>query len=97
MGLTLVKKLLFNGYRVAPTSRDGYTLSQAVGVIDKDSFTPLTVDLNNQDSIDESVNQTLTAFGRVDVVVSNPGYRMTGTVEEISEQEITELWENLRL
>ncbi|MCW3118564.1 MAG: 3-oxoacyl-(acyl-carrier-protein) reductase, partial [Chitinophagaceae bacterium] len=59
LGLTLVKKLLEKGYRVAATSRDAHTLSQAVGLIDKDRFLSLAVDLNNLDGIDESIQQTL--------------------------------------
>ena len=64
LGLILVKKLLDNGYRVAATSRDAHTLSESVGLIDKDRFLPLAVDLNNLDCIDESIQQTLATFGR---------------------------------
>ena len=92
MGLILVKKLLENGYRVAATSRDAHTLSQAVGLIDKDRFLPLAVDLNNLDCIDESIQQTLATFGQIDVVVNNAGYGMAGTVEEISEQDIRNIF-----
>jgi short-subunit dehydrogenase len=92
LGLTLVKKLLENGYRVAATSRDAHTLSQAVGLIDRDRFLPLAVDLNNLDCIDESIQQTLAAFGRIDVVVNNAGYGMTGTVEETAEQDIRNIF-----
>ncbi|MEN0052530.1 MAG: SDR family NAD(P)-dependent oxidoreductase [Mucilaginibacter sp.] len=92
LGLTLVKTLLDNGYRVAATSRDARTLREAVGLIDKDRFLPLAVDLNNPDCIDESVQQTLAAFGRIDVVVNNAGYGMAGTVEEIAEQDITNIF-----
>ena len=92
LGLTLVKKLLENGYRVAATSRDAHTLSQAVGLIDKDRFLPLAVDLNNLDCIDESIQQTLAAFGRIDVVVNNAGYGMAGTIEEIAEQDIRNIF-----
>src|SRR5882757_965887 len=92
LGLTLVKKLLENGYRVAATSRDAYTLSQAVGLIDKDRFLPLAVDLNNQDSIDDSIQQTLAAFGRIDVVVNNAGYGMAGTVEETAAKDIRNIF-----
>src|ERR1700722_9255292 len=83
LGLTLVKKLLDHGYGVAATSRDARALGQAVGLIDRDRFLPLAVDLNNPDGIDESIQQTLAAFGRIDVLVNNAGYGMTGTVEEI--------------
>ncbi len=92
LGLILVKKLLENGYRVAATSRDAHTLSQAVGFIDKARFLPLAVDLNNLDCIDESVQQTLAAFGQIDVVVNNAGYGMAGTVEEIAEQDIRNIF-----
>jgi short-subunit dehydrogenase len=92
LGLILVKKLLDNGYRVAATSRDAHTLGQAVGLIDKDRFLPLAVDLSNQDSIDESIQQTLATFERIDVVVNNAGYGMAGTVEEIGEQDIRNIF-----
>src|SRR4051812_26313309 len=93
LGLTLVKKLLEKGYRVAATSRNVQKLKEAVGVIDSDRFLPLVVDLNNLDCIDESVQQTLAAFGRIDVVVNNAGYGMTGTIEEIEEQEIRTIFD----
>jgi short-subunit dehydrogenase len=92
LGLVLVKKLLEKGYRVTASSRDVHTLSQAVGLIDKDRFLPLAVDLNNQDCIDESIQQTLVAFGRIDVVVNNAGYGMTGTIEETGEQDIRNIF-----
>jgi short-subunit dehydrogenase len=92
LGLILVKKLLENGYRVAATSRDAHTLSQAVGLIDRDRFLPLVVDLNNLDCIDESIQQTLVTFGRIDVVVNNAGYGMTGTLEETREQDIRNIF-----
>ena len=93
LGLTLVKKLLDSGYRVAATSRNAQALKTAVGVIDAESFLPLTVDLNNVDCIDESIQQTLTTFGRIDVVVNNAGYGMAGTVEEITEQDIRKIFD----
>ena len=92
LGLILVKKLLDKGYRVAAGSRDVKTLSEAVGLTDKELFLPLAVDLNNQDRIDESIQQTLATFGRIDVVVNNAGYGMAGTIEEIAEQDIRNIF-----
>jgi short-subunit dehydrogenase len=91
LGLILVKKLLENGYRVAAGSRNVQTLTQAVGLIDKERFLPLAVDLNNLDCIEESIQKTLVAFGRIDVVVNNAGYGMTGTIEETEEQDIRKI------
>jgi len=92
LGLILVKKLLENGYRVAAGSRDVHTLNQGVGLIDKDRFLPLVIDLNNLDCIDESIQKTLATFGRIDVVVNNAGYGMTGTVEETEDQDIRNIF-----
>lgn len=93
LGLTLVKKLLAGGYRVAATSRNVQKLKEAVNIIDTNRFLPLAVDLNNLDCIDESVQQTLAAFGRIDVVVNNAGFGITGTVEEIDEQEVKTIFD----
>ena len=93
LGLILVKKLLENGYRVAATSRDAHVLSQSVGLIDRDRFLPLAVDLKSLDCIDESIHQTLATFGRIDVVVNNAGYGMAGTAEETAEQEIQNIFD----
>jgi short-subunit dehydrogenase len=92
-GLTLVKKLLENNYRVAATSRNAQALKEAVGVIDTTRFLPLAVDLNSPDSIEESVQQTLAVFGTIDVVVNNAGYGMAGTVEEIAEKDIRNIFD----
>ena len=92
LGLTLIRKLLDNGYRVAATSRNAQKLKEAVSVIDAERFLPMAVDLNNVDCINESVQQTIAAFGRIDVVVNNAGYGMTGTIEEIAEQDIRNIF-----
>ncbi|SHL99178.1 SDR family NAD(P)-dependent oxidoreductase [Chitinophaga sp. CF418] len=93
LGLTLVKKLLEAGYRVAATSRNAQTLKAAVELIDAERFLPLSVDLNNPDCINESVQQTIAAFGRIDVLVNNAGYGMMGVVEEIAEQDIRKIFD----
>jgi len=88
LGLQLVKKLLDNGYRVAATSRHAQALRTAVGVIDDTLFLPLAVDLSNPDCIDELVQQTLAAFGRIDVLVNNAGFGMAGALEETDDKHI---------
>jgi NAD(P)-dependent dehydrogenase (short-subunit alcohol dehydrogenase family) len=93
LGLALVKKLLENGHRVAATSRNAQKLKNAVGIIDADRFLPLAVDSNNVDCINESIQQTISAFGRIDVLVNNAGYGMTGTVEDVTEQDIRRIFD----
>src|SRR5258707_9079182 len=91
LGLSLVKKLLENGHRVAATSRNAQTLKNAVDLIDNTRFLPLTADLNNTDCIDDTIKQILDAFGRIDVVVNNAGYGMAGTLEETDGQKIRDI------
>jgi len=93
LGLTLVKKLLDSGYRVAATSRNTQKLKEAVGLIDTERFLPLAVDLQNPDCIDESIRQTVSQFGGIDVLVNNAGYGMVGAVEEIQEQDIRKIFD----
>ena len=88
LGLTLVKKLLSNGENVAATSRNVSDLSKAVG--EHENFLPLAVDLINESSVEAAISQTISKFGRVDVVVNNAGYGMVGALEELSDKESRE-------
>jgi len=86
LGLSLVKKLLDEGYLVAATSRNSASLVHAVG--SHSNFLPLQVNLANEQSIITAINSTVTAFGRIDVVVNNAGYGIGGAIEELSSKEI---------
>ncbi|QPH40045.1 SDR family NAD(P)-dependent oxidoreductase [Pedobacter endophyticus] len=85
LGLTLVKKLLSKGYQVAATSRNLNDLSTAVG--EMDNFLPLAVNLMDENSVEEAIGQTITKFGKLDVVVNNAGYGMIGALEELTDAE----------
>ena len=94
LGLTLVKKLLTAGYKVAVTSRNADALKQAVGDgYPKERFLPLTVDLADTHSIQDSVEETASYFGTIDVLVNNAGYGMAGTLEETPERDIRNILE----
>jgi len=86
LGLALVKKLLNNGYKVAATSRNLDELKTAVGNSSTD-FLPLVVNLTNEESVQQSIENTLAHFGRIDVVVNNAGYGMLGALEELTDAE----------
>jgi NAD(P)-dependent dehydrogenase (short-subunit alcohol dehydrogenase family) len=87
LGLALVKKLLQEGYRVAATSRNAKELQQAVGA-GHEGFLPLAVDLKNESSVEKGIKETVTRFGSIDVVVNNAGYGLTGSLEELSDEEV---------
>lgn len=88
LGLSLVKKLLSEGYPVAATSRNKNSLAEAVGAYDEQQFLPLETDLTNESSITRSIQQTHRFFGRLDVIVNNAGYGIGGAVEELNSADI---------
>jgi NAD(P)-dependent dehydrogenase (short-subunit alcohol dehydrogenase family) len=87
LGLTLVKKLLAQGYKVAATSRSADDLTAAVGSASVDNFLPLAMNLKAEESVGEAVNKAVEHFGRIDVVVNNAGYGLQGALEELSDAE----------
>jgi NAD(P)-dependent dehydrogenase (short-subunit alcohol dehydrogenase family) len=88
LGLSLVKRLLSEGYRVAATSRSASEMQNAVGSNDSLRFLPLEVDLTKPDAIHDSIDRTVAVFGTIDVIVNNAGYGMEGTVEELDEKDM---------
>jgi len=85
LGLLFVKQLLEKGENVAATSRRVSDLEAAAGT--HPNFLALEVDLTNEQSVATAVNDTITKFGRLDVVVNNAGYGLLGAIEELSDAE----------
>jgi len=85
LGLSLVKRLLSEGYKVAATSRTLESLEKEVGTAA--GFLPLEVNVTDETSVRNAINKTIKTFGGIDVVVNNAGYGQLGTLEELSDKE----------
>jgi NAD(P)-dependent dehydrogenase (short-subunit alcohol dehydrogenase family) len=85
LGLSLVKRLLNEGYKVAATSRTVESLEKEVGA--SANFLPLEVNVTDEKSVSNAIAKTLETFGTIDVVVNNAGYGQLGTLEELSDKE----------
>ncbi|EGG20110.1 short-chain dehydrogenase/reductase family protein [Cavenderia fasciculata] len=96
VGLAVTKHFLNNGYRVAATARSKETLIKAVGIQDgsssSSSFLALEDDLQDDEKINQTIQQVMKHFGRIDIVLFNAGKGLLGTVEEISDQELKEVF-----
>ena len=86
LGLSLVKRLLTEGYKVAATSRDAEALRREAGN-DSSYFLPLQVDLTDNVSVGKAVSDIISKLGTIDVVVNNAGYGQLGTLEELTDEE----------
>ncbi|MDB4943281.1 MAG: short-chain dehydrogenase/reductase [Labilithrix sp.] len=86
LGLSLARRVLREGGRVAATSRSRKALIAALGE-QSASLLSLEVDLLDAGSVRDAVAATLGHFGALDVVVNNAGYGQLGTIEELSDAE----------
>ena len=86
LGLSLVKQLLNAGYQVAATSRQARNIEDVIAT-HKENLLALTVDITNEESVNNAIAKTIAHFGQLDVVVNNAGYSIYGSVEALSNEE----------
>jgi NAD(P)-dependent dehydrogenase (short-subunit alcohol dehydrogenase family) len=91
-GLELVRAVLARGESVVATSR----APDRVARLFPDAgarLMPVQLDLSDQSSITSAVDSTVSRFGRIDVLVNNAGFGMLGALEEVSEQEVANVFQ----
>jgi len=88
-GLALAKLLLAEGHKVAATSRHKKNIEAEIGR-ERDGILALTVDLTDEGDVLGAIEETISYFGRIDVVVNNAGYMLLGSLEEVSAAEFEE-------
>jgi NAD(P)-dependent dehydrogenase (short-subunit alcohol dehydrogenase family) len=91
-GRELVRATLQRGDSVIATSRSPQAVAAAFPA-QKDRLLTASMDLRDPKQISSVVEQAVARFGRIDVLVNNAGYGVTGAVEEASEKEIASLYD----
>lgn len=81
-GYELVKKILAEGDIAVATARNSSKLK--FDNTSTKNFLAVDLDVTKQPSIDEAFAKALAQFKRVDVVVNNAGYGLSGPFEQIS-------------
>ena len=85
IGKAAAKYFIENGWNVAATMRKPEAEKD---LQNSDNLRLIRLDVQDEASIAEAVRQTITAFGKIDVLVNNAGYGLIGVAEFINEADI---------
>lgn len=83
-GRQIARLLAQAGHIVYGTSRKEMTFPE---------YRMLVLDVRSDDSVRRGVEAVLAAEGRIDVLVNNAGYLLSGLIEEVSVQEARDIFE----
>ncbi|EGC37693.1 hypothetical protein DICPUDRAFT_76691 [Dictyostelium purpureum] len=95
IGLDLIELLLNNGHRVSAITRypdETVDELKKKNVQNLDKLLAIKTDITNDESVKESVKKTVETFGKIDVVVNNSGYGVIGAVEELTAEDIHNIY-----
>ena len=87
LGRSLAAAVLAAGQRVAATARQPEQLADLVAQYG-DRMLPLALDVTNSAQITKAVAEAIAHFGRLDVVVNNAGFGITGAVEGYTDEQV---------
>lgn len=85
-GNELVKKVLAEGDIAVATARDSSKLK--FDNTTSSNFLAVDLDVTKQQSIDAAFDKALSQFKRIDVVVNNAGYGLSGPFETLGDKQI---------
>lgn len=88
LGRSLTAAVLATGDMVAATARDINALKD-LGEKYPDQLYPVQLDVNIAEQIDAAIKDTIARFGRIDVLVNNAGFGITGAVEAYTEEQVS--------
>ena len=87
LGRSLTEAVLANGDKVAATARRPQQLKDLVQKY-PDQVLPIQLDVTDNRQIIAAVEQTILRFGKIDVLVNNAGFGITGAAEAFTEEQV---------
>jgi short-subunit dehydrogenase len=81
IGESVCKMLASSGYKVYGTSRNGQGET-------RHGFTLVKLDVEDQASVQECIQQIVNKEGKIDILINNAGVGIMGAVEDCSDEEI---------
>jgi NAD(P)-dependent dehydrogenase (short-subunit alcohol dehydrogenase family) len=96
LGRSLTTAVLAKGDKVAATARNPEQLQDLADEY-PGQILPLALDVTNQQQIDAAIESAVKHFGRIDVLVNNAGFGITGAAEAYTDEQVqsqldTNLW-----
>lgn len=90
LGRTLVEGALAAGERVVATTRKASGLASLTAIHSLDKLLVVELDITSTEEIELAFQKVKEHFGRVDIVVNNAGYAISGEVEAISDEQASQ-------
>jgi len=87
LGKSLAEAVLAKGDKVAATARNPEQLKAFTNKYPGQVY-PLQLDVTDKDQIRTAVEQTVKHFGRIDVLVNNAGFGITGAAEAFTDEQV---------
>lgn len=84
IGLGIAQTLIKNGLKVAVSGRDAQALEQAKQLLGTDNVPIVESDVTNFNDELQAVEQIVSEFGKLDIVISNAGVGKFAPVDQIS-------------
>jgi NAD(P)-dependent dehydrogenase (short-subunit alcohol dehydrogenase family) len=91
IGATTARAALKAGNRVVATGRNLTKVRDALNDVASENLAFVQLDVASEAQATPAINEAITAFGRIDVLVNNAGYSLLGNFEELSTVEIEQL------
>ncbi len=88
MGRSLTEAVLASGYRVVATARKPEQLQDLVAQY-PGQILPVRLDVTNKTEIKAAVAAAIDQYGRIDVLVNNAGFGITGAAEAFTDEQVT--------
>ncbi|MFF5438482.1 SDR family oxidoreductase [Streptomyces achromogenes] len=87
LGRALVGEVLRSGERAIAVTRDDEPLRPLTAAF-RGRLRTVSVDITDAGTLRPALDDTITGFGRLDVVVNNAGYALAGPFEELDDAEL---------
>jgi NAD(P)-dependent dehydrogenase (short-subunit alcohol dehydrogenase family) len=87
LGRSLTEALLTKGYNVAATSRNPETLKDLVEKYPNQIYA-IKLDVTDYKQVHKAVADAVIHFGRIDVLVNNAGFGITGAAEAYTDEQV---------